>query len=38
MIALIVDGIILGSILSLGAVSLTLVYGIVRFANFAHGT
>ena len=35
MIALIVDGIILGSILSLGAVSLTLVYGIVRFANFA---
>ena len=37
MIALIVDGIILGSILSLGAVSLTLVYGIVRFANFAHG-
>ncbi|MDE2816632.1 MAG: branched-chain amino acid ABC transporter permease [Chloroflexota bacterium] len=37
MIALVVDGIILGSILSLGAVSLTLVYGIVRFANFAHG-
>ncbi len=37
MIALVVDGIILGSILSLGAVSLTMVYGIVRFANFAHG-
>ncbi|MGD9053585.1 MAG: branched-chain amino acid ABC transporter permease, partial [Desulfobacterales bacterium] len=26
-----------GSIISLGAIGLTLVYGIVRFANFAHG-
>lgn len=30
-------GIVLGSIIALGAVGLTLVYGIVRFANFAHG-
>lgn len=30
-------GIVLGSIITLGAVGLTLVYGIVRFANFAHG-
>lgn len=34
---LIVYGIILGSIIALGAVGLTLVYGILRFANFAHG-
>ncbi len=27
----------LGSIITLGAVGLTLIYGIVRFANFAHG-
>jgi len=30
-------GVVLGSIISLGAVGLTLVFGIVRFANFAHG-
>jgi branched-chain amino acid transport system permease protein/neutral amino acid transport system permease protein len=34
---LIVSGIILGSIITLGAVGLTLLYGIVNFANFAHG-
>jgi len=37
MIELIVYGIVLGSIISLGAIGLTLVYGIVRFANFSHG-
>lgn len=37
MIELVVYGIILGSIIALGAVGLTLVYGILRFANFAHG-
>ncbi len=37
MIELIVYGIVLGSIISLGAIGLTLVYGILRFANFAHG-
>jgi len=37
MLELIVYGIVLGSIISLGAIGLTLVYGIIRFANFAHG-
>jgi branched-chain amino acid transport system permease protein/neutral amino acid transport system permease protein len=32
-----VYGIVLGSIISLGAIGLSLVYGIIRFANFAHG-
>jgi len=32
-----VYGIVLGSIISVGAIGLTLVYGIIRFANFAHG-
>jgi branched-chain amino acid transport system permease protein/neutral amino acid transport system permease protein len=32
-----VYGIVLGSIISLGAIGLTLIYGILRFANFAHG-
>jgi branched-chain amino acid transport system permease protein len=34
---LIVYGIVLGSIIALGSIGLTLVYGILRFANFAHG-
>ena len=34
---LVVYGIILGSIIALGAIGLTLIYGILRFANFAHG-
>ncbi len=37
MAELITYGIVLGSIISLGAIGLTLVYGIIRFANFAHG-
>lgn len=37
MIELFVYGIILGSIISLGSIGLTLIYGILRFANFAHG-
>jgi branched-chain amino acid transport system permease protein/neutral amino acid transport system permease protein len=37
MLELIVYGIVFGSIISLGAIGLTLVYGIIRFANFAHG-
>lgn len=37
MAALFVYGIIYGSIISLGAIGLTLSYGIVRLANFAHG-
>jgi neutral amino acid transport system permease protein len=34
---LIVNGISLGSIIALSAVGLTLVYGILRLSNFAHG-
>jgi len=34
---LVVYGIILGSIITLGAVGLTLIYGIANFANFSHG-
>jgi len=30
-------GVVLGSIITLGAVGLTLIYGIARFGNFAHG-
>ncbi len=37
MAELAVYGIVLGSIISLGAIGLTLVYGILKFANFAHG-
>ena len=34
---LVVNGVILGAIIALGAVGLTLVYGILNFANVAHG-
>jgi len=37
MAELIIYGIVLGSIISLGAIGLSLVYGIIRFANFSHG-
>ena len=37
MAELVTYGIVLGSIIALGAIGLTLVYGILRFANFAHG-
>jgi len=37
MFELIIYGIVFGSIISLGAIGLSLVYGIIRFANFAHG-
>jgi branched-chain amino acid transport system permease protein/neutral amino acid transport system permease protein len=37
MLELLVYGIVFGSIISLGAIGLTLVFGIIRFANFAHG-
>ena len=36
-IGLAVNGIFLGSILALGAVGITLVFGVMRFANIAHG-
>ncbi len=34
---LLIYGIVLGSIITLGAIGLSLIYGIIRFANFAHG-
>ena len=34
---LVVNGVFLGAIIALGAIGLTLVYGILRFANIAHG-
>jgi branched-chain amino acid transport system permease protein len=37
MAQLIVIGLIMSSIIALGAIGLTLVYGILKFANFAHG-
>ena len=37
MLQLIIYGLISGSILALGAIGLTLIYGILNFANFAHG-
>jgi branched-chain amino acid transport system permease protein len=37
MAELTVYGVVLGCIISLGAIGLSLVYGILRFANFAHG-
>lgn len=37
MAQLVVYGFISGSILALGAIGLTLIYGILNFANFAHG-
>ena len=37
MLELMVYGIVFGSIISIGAIGLSLVGGIIRFANFAHG-
>lgn len=33
----IVDGLVAGSMIGLGAIGVTLTYSILRFANFAHG-
>ena len=33
----IMDGLVNGSIIGLGAIGVTLTYSILRFANFAHG-
>ena len=32
-----VDGLVNGALIGLGAVGVTLTYSILRFANFAHG-
>lgn len=31
------DGLVLGSILALGAIGVTMIFGVLRFAHFAHG-
>ena len=31
------DGLIAGSMIGLGAIGITLTYSILRFSNFAHG-
>ena len=35
--SLIVNGVFLGAIIALGAIGLTLIYGVLNFANIAHG-
>lgn len=35
--SLVVNGVFLGAIIALGAVGLTLIYGILKFSNIAHG-
>lgn len=37
LVQLTVYGIVLGSILTLGAIGVSLIFGILRFAHFAHG-
>lgn len=37
MLGLTVSGVMLGGILALGSMGLTLVYGVLKFPNFAHG-
>ena len=32
-----ISGTVLGSIYALGAIGITLIFGILRFAHFAHG-
>jgi neutral amino acid transport system permease protein len=37
MLQLVINGLVLGSIIALAATGLSMVYGILNFANFAHG-
>jgi branched-chain amino acid transport system permease protein len=37
MLQMLADGLIVGSVISLGAIGLTITYSILRFSNFAHG-
>lgn len=37
MLQVLADGMIIGSIISLGAIGLTVTFSILRFANFGHG-
>ena len=37
MLQVLADGLIIGSVVSLGAIGLSLCFSILRFANFGHG-
>jgi len=37
LLQLLIYGVVLGSILTLGAIGVSLLFGILRFSNFAHG-
>lgn len=37
MLQMLADGLIVGSVISLGAIGLTITYSILRFSNFGHG-
>ena len=37
MLQIVADGLIIGSIIALGAIGLTLTFSILRFSNFGHG-
>jgi branched-subunit amino acid ABC-type transport system permease component len=37
MLQIIADGLIIGSVVSLGAIGLSLTFSILRFSNFGHG-
>jgi len=37
LLSLTVWGVMLGGVIALGAIGLTLIYGVVRFPNFSHG-
>ncbi|MCD6210441.1 MAG: branched-chain amino acid ABC transporter permease [Methanophagales archaeon] len=37
LLQLLINGIVLGSIIALAAIGLSMIYGILNFANFAHG-
>ena len=37
MLQVLVDGLVIGSVISLGAIGLTLTFSILRFSNFGHG-
>jgi branched-chain amino acid transport system permease protein len=37
MLQLVSDGLVIGSVIALGAIGVTLTYSLLRFANFAHG-
>jgi branched-chain amino acid transport system permease protein len=37
MLQLVSDGLVIGSVIALGAIGVTMTYALLRFANFAHG-